>query len=123
MTVGITTLRLLQAPGTYETLERKAAMLAEGIASAAQEARVDIYQTRVGSMFCTFFARQKVVDWPTARSADTAAFGRFFGSMLRQGVYLAPSQFEAGFMSLAHTDDDIRFTTGAAATAMREARA
>jgi glutamate-1-semialdehyde 2,1-aminomutase len=123
MTAGITTLRLLQAPGTYETLERKAAMLAEGIASAAQEARVDIYQTRVGSMFCTFFARQKVVDWPTARSADTAAFGRFFGSMLRQGVYLAPSQFEAGFMSLAHTDDDIRFTTGAAATAMREARA
>ncbi len=63
MTAGITTLRLLQAPGTYETLDRKAAMLAEGIALAAQEAGIDICQTRVGSMFCTFFARQEVVDW------------------------------------------------------------
>ena len=107
MTAGITTLRLLQVPGSYDALDRKTAMLVDGIAAAAHGAGVAICQTRVGSMFCTFFTDQGVSGWQTAKVADTAAFGRFFSAMLRQGVYLAPSQFEAGFMSLAHTEDDI----------------
>ncbi len=123
MTAGITTLRLLQAPGAYDALDRKTATLAEGIAAAAHRAGVDICQTRVGSMFCTFFTGHEVFDWQTAKVADTAAFGRFFSAMLRQGVYLAPSQFEAGFMSLAHTEDDLRATIEAAETAMREVKA
>ncbi len=122
MTAGIITLGLLRQPGAYEELELKSALLAEGIAAAAASARVPIYQTRVGSMFCTFFTGQEVRDWTTAKSCDTAAFGRFFRSMLDQGVYLAPSQFEAGFMSLMHSSSDLNATIGAANTAMREAR-
>jgi glutamate-1-semialdehyde 2,1-aminomutase len=123
MAAGIATLRTLQAPGVYETLDRRSATLASGIGRAAQEAGVPICQTRVGSMFCTFFSGQDVQDYVTAKTSDTAAFGRFFRAMLEQGVYLAPSQFEAGFMSLAHSDDDITQTLQAAAAALRQVAA
>ncbi|HEX9114535.1 MAG TPA: glutamate-1-semialdehyde 2,1-aminomutase [Anaerolineae bacterium] len=122
MTAGIETLRLLAAPGAYEALERKSAALAAGIAEAAQRAGVPVCQGRVGAMFTTFFTTGEVRDWPSAKTADTAAFGRFFRAALRGGVYLAPSQFEAGFMSLAHSDEDIAQTIGALGTAMQEAR-
>lgn len=114
MAAGEAQLRLLQEPGVYETLERRAAALTEGIGEAAQAAGVPIFQTRVGSMFTTFFTPEMVVDETTAKRSDTIAFGRFFHAMLEQGIYLAPSQFEAGFLSLAHSDDDIERTIAAA---------
>jgi glutamate-1-semialdehyde 2,1-aminomutase len=119
MTAGIATLKLLDEPGQYQELERKSARLAEGIAEAAHRGGVPIYQTRVGSMFCTFFTSRPVSDYASARTSDTRAFARFFQAMLAGGVYLAPSQFEAGFMSLAHSDGDIAATIEAAHAAMR----
>jgi glutamate-1-semialdehyde 2,1-aminomutase len=119
MTAGIETLKVLREPGVFEEIERKTAMLADGIGQAAREAGVPIFQTRVGTMFCTFFTSDPVTDYASAKNADTARFGRFFRTMLEQGVYLAPSQFEAGFMSLAHSDEDIERTVEAAARAFR----
>ncbi|MHB8172324.1 MAG: glutamate-1-semialdehyde 2,1-aminomutase [Thermincolia bacterium] len=107
MTAGIETLKALKEPGTYETLEAKSAKLAEGMAQAALKAGVAVSSNRVGSMVCTFFTHQQVVDYKTACTSDTGKFAIFFQKMLEQGVYLAPSQFEAAFVSLAHTDDDI----------------
>jgi glutamate-1-semialdehyde 2,1-aminomutase len=119
MTAGIETLKLLRTSGAYEELERKSAALAAGVAGAAKSAGVPIYQTRVGSMFCAFFTSTGVRDWPTAKQADTSRFARFFQTLLDCGVYLAPSQFEAGFMSLAHSDADVAQTIGAVDTAMQ----
>jgi len=120
MTAGIETLSELAAPGCYETLERRSAMLADGIAEAARNAGVATFGTRVGSMFTTFFGDQPVVDYASAKLSDTRRYARFFNAMLEEGVYLAPSQFEAGFLSLAHTDDDVRQTVAAANVAFRK---
>ena len=114
MAAGIATLKLLQQPGVYEELDRKAARLSAGIAAAAQAQGVPIYQTRVGSMMCTFFTEQPVTDYVSAKAVDTCTYGRFFHAMLQNGVYLAPSQFETAFMSLAHSDDDVERTIRAA---------
>ena len=119
MTAGIETLKVLKGEGVWEELERKSARLCEGIGQAAQEVGVPITQTRIGTMFCTFFTPGPVTDYASARGADTERFGRFFQAMLEQGVYLAPSQFEAGFTSLAHSDDDIARTVEAAQVAFR----
>ncbi len=119
MTAGIETLKVLQEPGIFEEIEQKTAALADGIGQAAREAGVPVFQTRVGTMFCTFFTSDPVTDYASAKKADTARFGRFFRAMLEQGVYLAPSQFEAGFMSLAHSDEDIERTVEATAQAFR----
>ena len=110
MTAGIATLTALKEPGVYEELERKSAKLAEGLAKAAKEVGVPATFTRVGAMFTTFFTDKTVVDFDTAFTSNTEKFGIFFRKMLEKGVYLAPSQFEAGFMSLAHTDEDIEKT-------------
>ena len=80
-----------------------------------------ITQTRAGTMFCTFFTSEPVTDYASAKGADTERFGCFFQAMLEQGVYLAPSQFEAGFMSIVHTDDVIEATIAAARSAFRAA--
>ena len=117
MAAGETQLRLLREPGTYERLESLSAALAHGIGVAARDAGVPVFQTRVGSMFTTFFTPDPVTDEATAKRSDTAAFGRFFHAMLEQGIYLAPSQFEAGFVSLAHSDEDIERTIEAARVA------
>ncbi len=114
MAAGAAQLAALQAPGVYERLERLTAQLTDGIAAAAREAGVAIYQTRVGSMFCTFFTDQPVRDEASAKRSDTQAYATFFHAMLEQGVYLAPSQFEAGFLSLAHSEADIVRTVEAA---------
>jgi glutamate-1-semialdehyde 2,1-aminomutase len=114
MGAGIAQLEALQAPGTYERLEQLGAALAEGLGEAARSAGVALYQTRVGSMFGAFFTRGPVTDESSAKQSDTRAFATFFHAMLDRGVYLAPSQFEAGFLSLAHTDDDIARTIAAA---------
>jgi len=110
MSAGIATLSKLKQPGFYERLEEKSRQLAEGIVSAAKQAGYPIYSNRVGSMFCTFFSRHEVIDWQTAAACDTKAFGKYFITMLNQGVYLAPSQFETAFVSSAHTSEDIENT-------------
>lgn len=115
MTAGITTLTILKQPGFYEALEEKSCQVGEGIAKAAKAAGYPIYSTRVGSMFCAFFTRGKVFDWPTASACDTKAFAKYFLAMLEEGVYLAPSQFETAFVSSMHSDTDIENTIAAAA--------
>lgn len=119
MTAGITTLKELAKPGVYQELERKSAKLAQGFAEAAAEAGIAVSQNRVGAMFCTFFTSEKVVDFDTACTSDTDQYAQFFRAMLDQGVYLAPSQFEAVFMSTAHSDEDIEYTIEAAKKAFK----
>lgn len=121
MTAGIATLNELQKPGVYEELEKKSAKLADGLADAAKKAGAEVSFNRVGSMVCTFFTNQQVTDYDSASTSDTRKFGIFFKSMLDQGIYLAPSQFEAAFVSLAHTDDDIAKTVEAAFVAFKAA--
>ena len=115
MSAGIATLNILKQPGFYKALEDKSRAVAEGIAKAARDAGYPIYSTRVGSMFCAFFSKGEVFDWPTASRCDTKAFATYFLGMLDEGVYLAPSQFETAFVSAAHSEVDIDRTIAAAA--------
>jgi glutamate-1-semialdehyde 2,1-aminomutase len=114
MTAGIETLELLSRPGVYKTLEKLSAELEAGLCGAAAEAGIPITMNRVGSMFTSFFTDRKVKDFESAKTSDTARFGKFFLAMLGNGVNLAPSQFEAGFLSLAHSRADISKTVEAA---------
>ena len=119
MTAGIATLtEIANTPDFYVRLAAKTARLGDGIAAAAKAAGVAVQSHRLGSMFGLFFNAQPVVDYASAATSDQAAFKIWFHSMLEQGVYLAPSQFEAGFMSAAHSDADIDRTVAAAAKAM-----
>jgi len=120
MTAGIATLRLLQQPGTWERLDALAGQVCAGIGAAAKAAGAPVYQTRVGTMFTTFFTGQPVCDWPSAKTCDTARYGQFFRSMLAHGVYLAPSQFEAGFISTTHVEEVVQATVTAAEAALRQ---
>jgi glutamate-1-semialdehyde 2,1-aminomutase len=115
MSAGIATLNILKQPGFYQKLEEKSRFVAEGIATAAKAAGYPIYSTRVGSMFCAFFSKGEVFDWPTAAQCDTQTFAKYFLAMLNEGMYLAPSQFETGFVSAAHSDNDLEATIAAAA--------
>ena len=99
---GMKMLELLKRKGTYETLERTSAQLCDGLAAIAREKGIALRTNRVGSMFTGFFSDGDVVDYASAKRSDTARFGKFFHAMLDGGVYLAPSQFEAAFVSLAH---------------------
>jgi glutamate-1-semialdehyde 2,1-aminomutase len=119
MTAGLATLRRLRDGSVYEQLERAGRRLTEGMTEAAREAGVSIVTNRVGSMFTTFFTDSEVTDWTTAARADRDRYGRFFHAMLEAGVYLAPSQFEAGFIGAAHTDELIDRTIEAARGAFR----
>ena len=119
MSAGIATLNLLSVQGTWEKLEQTAGRLEAGISSAASKAGVPIQQTRVGTMFTTFFSETKPVDWNTVKVADKVRFGKFFQKMLENGVYLAPSQFEAGFISTLHSDEIINATINAVEKAMK----
>ncbi|MBI4315628.1 MAG: glutamate-1-semialdehyde 2,1-aminomutase [Chloroflexi bacterium] len=110
MTAGIETLKELQKDGTWEAIERNAARLVAGLSAAAEKAHVPTVTQRVGTMFTTFFTGQPVINWATAKTADTEKFGPFFRAMLERGIYLAPSQFEAGFMSAAHGETEIEAT-------------
>jgi glutamate-1-semialdehyde 2,1-aminomutase len=121
MVAGITTLEVLKRPGTWQSLETATSVLTQGIGEAAEAAGIPIWQNRVGTMFATFFTETPVTDWDTAKTSDTARFANFFQGILERGVYLAPSQFEAGFMSTAHDDTAIAATLAAAAEAMRQA--
>jgi glutamate-1-semialdehyde 2,1-aminomutase len=115
MSAGIATLQLLQAEGFYQRLEEKSAYVAAGIAKAAKDANYPIYSTRVGSMFCSFFTKGEVTDWDSAANCDTKAFATYFRAMLNEGIYLAPSQYETAFVSIAHTTTDLDKTIAAAA--------
>jgi glutamate-1-semialdehyde 2,1-aminomutase len=117
MAAGVATLRLLQDPGVYERLESLSARLEAGLAEAARAAQVPWVTTRVGSMLTGFFSDQPVVDYATAKRANTQSYSRFFHALLDRGVYVAPSQFEAAFVSLAHTEADIDATVEAARAA------
>ncbi|MFL6227515.1 MAG: glutamate-1-semialdehyde 2,1-aminomutase [Pyrinomonadaceae bacterium] len=105
MTAGLTTLRRLRDQTVYERLERAGARLTDGLTQAAREAGLETTTNRVGSMFTGFFTNEPVTDWTSASRADRTLYGKFFHAMLGEGVYLAPSQFEAAFISLAHTDE------------------
>ncbi|HVF67910.1 MAG TPA: glutamate-1-semialdehyde 2,1-aminomutase [Pyrinomonadaceae bacterium] len=122
MTAGLATLRRLRDRAVYERLEEAGRRLTEGVAGAARDAGVETVTNRVGSMFTTFFTGEPVTDWPTAARADRDAYGRFFHSMLEGGVYLAPSQFEAAFIGVAHTDELLDRTIEAARLAFRSVK-
>ena len=115
---GLETLRALREPGVYETLESRTAALEAGLAEATDRARVPATVNRVGSMLTASFAPGPVTDWTSAARADRARYGTFFHAMLDRGVYLAPSQFEAAFLSLAHSPDDVAATVEAARAAL-----
>ena len=119
MSAGIATLDLLKEPGIWDKLEKASATLTFGIAAEAQAAGVPIQQTRVGTMFTTFFSEVPPKDWSTVKLADKTRYGQFFQKMLENGIYLAPSAFEAGFMSTVHTETDIATTVAAAAQAFK----
>jgi glutamate-1-semialdehyde 2,1-aminomutase len=112
MAAGLATLNYLRDHQSeiYPRLEKLSADLVAGVAAAAKEAGVTICYNRVGSMFTWFFTAGPVTDWDSAAKSDTVAFGRFFRAMLDSGIYLPPSQFEAAFMSAAHTEKDIQKT-------------
>jgi glutamate-1-semialdehyde 2,1-aminomutase len=107
MTAGIKTLELLQKPGTYEYLEKITHRLSKGLLQVAKETGHAVCGGSISAMFGMFFTGGPVHNYEDAKKADTAKFGRFHRGMLERGVYLAPSQYEAGFTSLAHTDADI----------------
>jgi glutamate-1-semialdehyde 2,1-aminomutase len=117
VSAGIATLKLLQKSKVYEVLESRGASLAEGLATAAASAGVPVQINRAGSVLTVFFTATPVRDYATAKTSDTMRFGRFFSAMLEAGVYLPPSQFEAWFLSLAHTDREIERTIKAARAA------
>jgi glutamate-1-semialdehyde 2,1-aminomutase len=119
MAAGIVTLRTLAGPGVYDALEELGSALAKGLEGAARRAEVDLRVNRLGSMMTPFFVDGPVTDYDSARRSDTARFGRFHQEMLERGVYLPPSQFEAMFVSLSHTQADLQATVAAAEEALR----
>ena len=123
MAAGSAALDALQRHGTYERLEALSIRLQVGLARAAQAAGAMVTVNRVGSMITPFFCRGPVTDYASAKQSDTALFGRFFHGMLERGVYLPPAQFEAAFVSLAHTERDIDETVKAAAEALTSLKA
>jgi glutamate-1-semialdehyde 2,1-aminomutase len=111
---AIATIDILAQKGTYEKLESSAAMLEAGLADAAKEAGVDVTLNRVGSIMSCFFTDKKIQNFADVQSTDIKRFKKFFSSMLACGIYLAPSAYEAMFVSLAHSSSDIEKTIEAA---------
>jgi len=123
MAAGLATLALTEAPGFYEALERRTNVLCDGLERAARDAGVPFWTNRACAMFGLFFSTGPVTSYADATRCDVAAFKRFFNAMLARGVYLAPSAFEAGFLSSAHGDAEIEATHAAAREAFREVAA
>ncbi|MBI5137871.1 MAG: glutamate-1-semialdehyde 2,1-aminomutase [Nitrospirae bacterium] len=119
MTAGLATLEALRAPGVYDRLEALGARLGAGLARAAADAGIPVTLPRQGAMGCMYFADRPVRNYADATRCDVGRFRRYFHGMLERGVWLAPSQFEAGFVSLAHSDADIDATVARAAEVMR----
>ena len=119
MTAGLLTLRRLRDESIYKKLEQTSAKLCAGLSDAANEAGIKTTTNRVGSMWTTFFTANSVIDWTTASTSDRETYGRFFHAMLSEGVYLAPSQFEAAFVGTTHSDEIIERTIDAASKAFQ----
>jgi glutamate-1-semialdehyde 2,1-aminomutase len=122
VTAGVVTLAELQRPGTYARLEALTRRLTDGLVEVSAQAEAPATVNRVGSMFTGFFTQGPVHTLAQVEQSDVALYGRYFHAMLERGVYLAPSQFEAGFVSLAHTEEDIDRTLAAAASALQGLR-
>ena len=120
MVAGLWTLRRLKQQGFYESLEKRTAKLCQGLGQAAEDAGLATVTNRVGSMWTSFFTDPSVTNWTTANTSERNLYGRFFHAMLNNGVYLAPSQFEAAFVSIAHDDGIIEQTIDAANRAFGE---
>jgi glutamate-1-semialdehyde 2,1-aminomutase len=115
---GLSTLKQLREPGVFDGIVAKTDRLMNGIRDAAAEAGVPVYITSVGTLGCVFFTDERVTSWDEAARCDTDRFSRYFHSLLNQGIYVAPSQYEAIFLSSAHSDVDIDRTIAAARVAM-----
>ncbi len=124
MAAGIAQLKHLREKKTeiYPRLDALSAKLVEGVAASAKDARVTLSFNRVGSMFTWFFTEGPVTNWDSASKSDVAAFARFFRAMLDTGIYLPASQYEAAFLSSAHSDEDVQKTISAARNSLRNAR-
>jgi glutamate-1-semialdehyde 2,1-aminomutase len=122
MAAGLATLRELERPGAYEALELRSRALVDGLAALSAEAEIELATAAVGGMFGFFFHPGPVRSFGDARKASGERFRRFFHAMLARGVYLAPSAFEAGFVSLAHRPVDLAETLEAARQALRGIR-
>ncbi|HET6840489.1 MAG TPA: glutamate-1-semialdehyde 2,1-aminomutase [Candidatus Angelobacter sp.] len=119
MAAGLATVRYLaEHREIYPQIARRASMLVDGILKVARDKGVKLTANHAGSMFTWFFQSGRVVDWDTAAKSDTEAFGNFYRNMLQKGIYLPPSQYEAIFLSAAHTDEDIQRTIAAAGEAL-----
>jgi len=116
---GLTTLRLVQAPGFYERLSATTACLVEGLVGCAREGGVAFSAQSIGGMFGIYFRERAPTSYAEVMQCDAGAFGRFFHAMLDQGVYLAPSAYEAGFVSAMHGALEIERTLAAAKHAFR----
>ena len=119
MRAGIATLKELSRPGLYEGLNALAKKLVAGLQKAVTDAGIAAQVNSIGSLSTIFFAAQPVTDYTGAKRSDTKLYARFFRDMLQRGIFLAPSQFEAAFVSAAHTSADIDRTISAAADALR----
>lgn len=117
---GLTQLQILSREPVYARLEEATLRLITGITDGARDLGVPLRANRVASMFTGFFTEEPVTDWDSAKKSDTQLFGRFFHAMLAEGVYLAPSQFEAAFVSYAHSDEDIEATISAAERSLKK---
>jgi len=119
MNAGLVTIKLLQAPGTYEALAGKTTRLAEGLKQLAQEAGLPMWVNAVGAMYSAFFTDVPVKNFATACTSDVERFAKYFRGMLEHGIYLGPSQYEAVFLSTAHTEADIDHTLEQARTVLK----
>ncbi len=123
MTAGLATIRALMKPGVFDSIAQRTATLAHGLREAAASAEVPVQIGHVGSLFGLYFLKElgaTISNYAAARrSADTERYARFFHALLEGGIYFAPSQFESGFMSSAHTDEDIRQTVATAGEVLR----
>ncbi|HEX8847196.1 MAG TPA: glutamate-1-semialdehyde 2,1-aminomutase [Pyrinomonadaceae bacterium] len=119
MTAGLVTLKRLRDASVYDQLERAGRRLCDGLSEAAREAGIETVTNRVGSMWTGFFTNEPVTDWTSAARSSRELYGKFFHTMLEEGVYLAPSQFEAAFIGLKHTDELLDRTIEAARRAFK----
>lgn len=120
VTAGIETLKILSEPGFYDELEKKAAYFAKGLSSAMNHPDLPASCNRVGSMMTAFFTNEPVLDYVSAKTSDTELYAKFFHAMLDQGIYLAPSQFEATFVSQSHTKEELDRAIQAAEKAIKQ---
>lgn len=120
MSAGLTTLKILSQPGTYQKLNSMSKVLAAGFKKIANDLHISVHCTQIGSLLSIFFTDKVIKDYSAVLQSDTKIFAQYFHKMLARGIYLAPSQFEAIFVSLAHTDEDIEFTLSSVEQSLKE---